>query len=125
MICLALAGSVMAFATSQFTLGWSHSVTHTWWEEVWQADARGLRPIEAMIQGPGAGMELPDDAWRVPGGWRYRPNVPPQPEVFLASSGMTRSGWQFCAAGECHEIGTTEDAPIRLWSAESCPGPRP
>ena len=120
MICIATAGTVIALAASQFTLGWSHSVTHTRWEEVWHATPEGLRPVEAMIQGPGAGMELPEDAWRVENGWRYRPRVAPQPEVWLASSGATRGGWRLCADGECHEIGAAEGDPVRLWQAGDC-----
>lgn len=121
MICVSAQGLALAFAASQFTLGWSHSVTHTRWEETWEAGATGLRPVEAMIQGPGAGMELPDGAWRVEGGWRYKLQVASQREVFLASSGATRSGWDFCAAGQCQEIGAAEGPPIRVWWAESCP----
>lgn len=120
MLCIAAAGAVLALAAESFTLDWTHSVARTRWHEIWVAEPAGLRPIEAQVAGPGAGMEIPEGAWRVPGGWRYRVTVPPQRLVLLASSGATPSGWRLCAAGACHELATQEGAPVRLWQAEVC-----
>lgn len=123
MLCVAAAGAVLALAADRFTLEWTHSVTLTQWQESWVVDADGVRPVEATIQGPGAGMELPEGAWPVPGGWRYRVSLPPQRVVVLASSGATPSGWRLCANGTCHDLGTTEGTPLRLWSGEGCAAP--
>ena len=120
MLCVATAGAVLALATQTFTLDWTHSVTRTRWHEVWAVGPAGLRPVAAEVQGPGAGMEIPDGAQRVPGGWRYRVQVPLQAVVLLASSGSTPSGWRLCAAGACHDLGTTEGDPLRLWWGDGC-----
>lgn len=120
MLCVAVAGVVLALAPENFTLGWTHSVAHTRWTERWEVTDAGLRPVEAEVQGPGAGMEIPDDAVRIADGWRYRPHLPPQREVLLAASGETPSGWMFCALGACQELGRQAGQPIRLWTAPDC-----
>ncbi|MBD3788130.1 MAG: DUF1850 domain-containing protein [Sphingomonadales bacterium] len=119
-LCIAAGGPVLALAVGGFTLSWNHSVEHiTWWER-WEVTGTGLRPVEARVIGPGAGMEAPEGATRHADGWHYRPDLPPQPEVFLAASGATGAGWTLCAAGACHEIGATEGAPVHLWVALDC-----
>ena len=120
MLCVAAAGAILALAADSFTLEWTHSVTRTQWKESWVAGPEGLHPVEARIAGPGAGMEIPDGAWRVPGGWRYRVQVPPQKLVVLASSGATPSGWRVCAAGQCHDLALAADAPVRMWWGARC-----
>lgn len=125
MICIAAGSTLIALAGPVFTLGWTHSVTHTQWHEAWQAGPEGLRPIEAFIQGPGAGMELPDGATRIDQGWTFRPDLPPQSEVFLAASGTTDGGWTICAEGQCHEVGREPGQAVRLWWAEECDPPAP
>ncbi len=122
MICLAASATLIALTGPEFTLAWSHSVTRTRWEETWQAGPEGLRPVTAFIQGPGAGMELPEGAERVDGGWIYRPTLPPQPEIFLAASGATDGGWIICADDICHEMGAEPGAPLHLWWAARCEG---
>lgn len=119
MICETALG--LAIAASQFTLSWSHSVTHTLWQEQWEAGPKGLRPVEAEIQGPGAGMETPDHATRNATGWRYRLEVPYSPQVLLAASGHTQGGWLLCVMGQCQELGATAGPPIRLYWTPSCP----
>lgn len=123
MLCIATAAGVLALAAETFTLSWTHSVARQEWREDWEVSAAGLRPVAAEISGPGAGMELPEGAWRVPGGWRYRVALPPQPEVHLAASGATGAGWRLCAAGRCHRLGEVAEAPIRLWSGACGPPP--
>ncbi|MFT3688702.1 DUF1850 domain-containing protein [Paenirhodobacter sp.] len=120
MICLATGAALLALTGPEFTLAWSHSVAHTRWEEVWQAGPEGLRPVRAFVQGPGAGMELPEGAERVAGGWTYRPTLPPQRDIYLAASGMTGGGWTLCAEGRCQEVGAEPGAPLHLWQAERC-----
>lgn len=119
MICEAALG--LALAASHFTLSWTHSVTRTTWTENWQAGPEGLRPLSAVIQGPGAGMEIPDHATPVLGGWFYTLDLPPQKTVLLAASGQTQGGWQLCTDRACHEIGATEGPPLRLYWAAHCP----
>lgn len=120
MLCVAVAGAVLALATDHFTLSWTHSVARTRWTERWEVTETTLRPVEAELQGPGAGMEIPDDAVRTAQGWRYTPHVPAQLEVVLAASGETPGGWMICALGECHELGRQAGPPLRLWAAADC-----
>lgn len=119
-LCIATAAGVIALAAQSFTLSWTHSVARQAWLEEWQVAPGGLRPVEAEIKGPGAGMELPEGAWAVPGGWRYKVDLPLLPEVWLAASGETPDGWRLCAGGACHLLGAKAEAPIRLWSAADC-----
>lgn len=120
MICIAAAAGVIALAADQFTLHWTHSTAHTRWKEHWQATPLGLVPISASIEGPGAGMELPEGATRTGTSWDYTPNIAPQREVFLAASGTTDTGWTLCSTGNCIELGAEAGAPIRLWQSPDC-----
>ncbi|AZB63137.1 DUF1850 domain-containing protein [Cereibacter sphaeroides] len=119
-LCVAAGAAVLSLAASSFTLSWTHSVEHVEWWERWEVTEAGLRPVEARIQGSGAGMELPPDAWREADGWHYVPRPPPQREVRLAASGMTGGGWRLCAAGRCHDLGATATEGIRLWQSADC-----
>ncbi|MFC5587185.1 DUF1850 domain-containing protein [Nitratireductor kimnyeongensis] len=110
-ICVFAGGKALTLGTALFSLSWMHSVEKIRWEEDWRATPAGLEIVEARVQGSGAGMEPPPDARFDMGWWRYRPSVPPQPELVLAASGKTGSGWELCAAGECREIGATEGTP--------------
>lgn len=123
LLCIAAASGVLSLAATNFTLSWTHSVALTRWEEIWEVSDQGLRPTEAMIQGAGAGMELPETAWRVEGGWRYKVALPFQREIFLGASGATRDAWELCANGHCHNLGETAGAPIKLWTAKDCHSP--
>lgn len=122
-LCIATAAGVIALAAQGFTLSWTHSVARQTWVEEWEVAPGGLRPVEAEIKGPGAGMELPEGAWRVPGGWRYRVELPLLPQVLLAASGETPDAWRLCTAAGCHHLGSVPEAPIRLWSATDCDRP--
>ncbi|WP_205625017.1 DUF1850 domain-containing protein [Geminicoccus roseus] len=102
-ICLALGSLIVDLGVTQAELRWSHSVQKTLWTERWQATPAGLVPLEASIQGSGAGMDPPDDAVRTADGWRWRPDLPPLPELVLARSGAT-ADWQICRAGSCASI---------------------
>lgn len=119
-LCIAAGGKVIALVASSFTLGWTHSTAHTEWWERWEVTAEGLRPVEARITGTGAGMEPPPDAVLRADGWHYRPDLPPQREVFLAASGATGGGWQLCTDKECLTLGAVPGKPLRLWQAEEC-----
>lgn len=113
-LCALSAAGLLRIATTSFMLQWTHSVEKTLWQEDWIITAEGLVLSEARIQGSGAGMEPPEDAIYQNGWYHYRPKIPPRHEIVLAASGETVSGWKLCAAGQCHELGSTAQEPIRL-----------
>jgi hypothetical protein len=106
-LCLLVAGAVVArlAGVEAFTLAWTHSVEKTEWQEDWRiADGR-LDLVEARVKGTGAGMEPPPEARLVDGSWRWRPAMPPRPEIVLRRSGAT-ADWRLCPAGEaCRPLG--------------------
>lgn len=115
MICIAAAGKTMAIAASAFTLAWTHSVEKTRWEEHWIAGPQGLTVTEGRIEGSGAGMEPPDNARLEDGAYVYSLQRPPIPELVLAASGGTVSGWHFCAEDTgCIDLGEAASEPIRI-----------
>lgn len=93
----------LAVALQGFTLGWTHSVEKTRWEEDWRVTALGLVIEEARIEGSGAGMEIPADAILAEGFWVYRPELAPQKEVRLLDAGRG-ADWDICVAGDCRPI---------------------
>lgn len=119
-LCIAASGMVLALAVDTFTLQWTHSVTRGLWWERWEVTEAGLRPIQARITGSGAGMDPPEGAVLVGGAWSYVPDLQPQQEVLLAASGTTGEGWQLCALGTCHALGTVRGPPVRLWQSPRC-----
>ena len=119
MLCIASVAGVLAIATAEFTLDWTHSTALTRWVETWTIEPGGLRPVTARVQGSGAGMDIPNDAVRTDQGWHYMVHLPPRPLIHLAASGLTPDPWRLCARGTCHDLGALPQAPIRLWSG-SC-----
>jgi hypothetical protein len=120
-LCLLLGAKQVVYATTAFTLAWTHSVEKTRWEEDWTLGQAGLTLEEARIEGSGAGMDPPDDATFDGRFWRYHPQLPPQPRVVLARSGATVGDWQICFAGTCRDIPEAkgeQDPPAIL---EPCP----
>lgn len=117
MLCLATAGTVTALATASFTLGWTHSVEHTHWEESWRLSKGRLELVSASVEGSGAGIALPDDAVRFGDKWVFKPTLPPLIELNLAASGVTGGGWTLCTPDECLIVGKTPEREIRLWAA--------
>ena len=103
-LCLVIGAKQILYATAAFTLTWTHSVEKTHWSEDWQVTARGLEIVEARIEGSGAGMDPPPEATFDGRYWRYRPDLPPLPELWLARSGATGGDWQICFAGSCHLV---------------------
>lgn len=126
MLCLATAGAVTALTASSFTLSWTHSVEKTQWREAWQALDMALQPVEASVEGAGAGIDLPADAVWAEGRWTYVPSLSPVPELVLAASGMTPSPWLFCLPdGTCRDLGAAAGDVTRIWVAPVClPGER-
>ncbi|NDV86485.1 DUF1850 domain-containing protein [Aurantimonas aggregata] len=118
MICILAAGKALTLAASAFTLAWTHSVEKTLWEESWTAGPAGLTVVEGQIAGSGAGMEPPPDAVREGDAYVYRPSVPAIPELVLAASGATGSGWTLCPAGggaaSCLTLGAEPGPPITV-----------
>ena len=112
-LCIA-GGAMLHLAVTAFTLAWTHSVEHVRWEEDWRVTPSGLALVEARVQGSGAGMEPPDGARLDRGWWRYAPALPPRPELILAASGATASGWTLCTSDGCRQLGADPGAPIRL-----------
>ncbi|RRH76909.1 DUF1850 domain-containing protein [Falsigemmobacter faecalis] len=124
MICLLTAAGLISLAAETFTLSWQHSTARTLWTETWEAKNATLRPILARIEGPGAGMEAPEGAWREGSIWIWHPQIAPLREVHLAASGTTGSGWRLCAGEICHDVGTRAGTALRLSATEGatpCP----
>lgn len=114
LLCIVAAGKTTAVAASLFTLAWTHSVERTSWQETWRVAPDGLVAVEARVKGSGAGMEPPDGARLEHGWWVYVPTLPPRPELALAASGATFSGWRLCAGRLCHELGAEPGEPVVL-----------
>jgi hypothetical protein len=113
MPCLAVAGAAWILASPVFILGWTHSVEKTGWQETWEIGAEGLTLTEARVRGSGAGMDPGDGARLEDGWWVWEPRLT-VPELMLAASGATVSGWDLCSGGECRELGHDPAAAITL-----------
>jgi hypothetical protein len=124
-VCALVGGQTIVYATSVFTLIWTHSVEKTHWEEDWRATSRGLEIVEARIAGSGAGMEPPSDAVLAAGVWHYHPALPPQHELVLARSGATGGVWRLCYEGACHDLPEQRGEASPPVILRSCPGQRP
>ena len=124
MLCIATGGTILALATTIFTLSWTHSVERTDWRESWRIIGDRLQLVEASVEGPGAGIALPEGAEMTPEGWVFTPELPPLPRLVLAASGMTQSGWTLCTGRACAELGTAPGPPIEIWAAPVCRGTR-
>ncbi|GAB3123756.1 DUF1850 domain-containing protein [Novispirillum itersonii] len=73
-----------------FQLRWLHSVEKTPWEEHWSVTPQGLQLGLVRIGGSGAGMEPPEDARLVNGGFEYSGSTrPPVPQLLLPDSAFT------------------------------------
>ncbi|MGH6761815.1 MAG: DUF1850 domain-containing protein [Phyllobacterium sp.] len=111
-LCILASGKVVALAVTAFTLGWTHSIEKTRWEEDWRMTPAGLELVQSRIKGSGAGMEPAPDAKLENGWWVSSPSITPRKELVLASSGATGGGWTLCAEGRCLEIGAQQADPI-------------
>jgi len=119
-ICITLAGKALAIATTAFSLSWVHSVEKTEWREDWKVIEGQLQLERAWVKGSGAGME-PGDAARLHAGWWvWEPDIAPVPELNLAVSGATVSGWKFCdgSGAPCIEL---EDQNSDIIKLATCP----
>ena len=103
-VCLLVAGALRAtLPTSEFTVGWNHSVEKTRWEERYRVAGARLALVEARIQGSGAGMEPAPDARLSNGWWAWRPAMAPLPELRLTLSPFTRD-YDICWRGRCQAL---------------------
>lgn len=109
-LCVLSAGKLLALGVSAFTLAWTHSVEKTRWEEDWALTQQGLVVTEARVQGSGAGMDPPENARFDGTWWRYKPAVPPIPELLLANSGVA-GAWTVTTTARTYEVGS-HDAVI-------------
>lgn len=123
-LCLGLAGVIWAqLATTDFTLGWQHTVEKIRWEEDYRVTPAGLRLTEARILGSGAGMEAPADAVFRDGSWHYQRQLPPLQPLRLSRS-PAAADYELCIAQRCrplsHWLGpprATQPA-VELWSCQ-------
>ena len=97
MLCIAAAGVVTALATTSFTLGWTHSVERTHWEERWRIESGQLAIVSASVEGSGAGIAVPEDAVWADGVWTYAPTLPPMASSTWRPRGRPAQAG-FCAA---------------------------
>jgi hypothetical protein len=118
-LCVLAAGKTIVMAVSTFTLAWTHSIERTRWEEDWRITAAGLQLEQARVKGSGAGMEPPEGSVLRDGWWVYQPALPAMPQLVLASSGATPSGWSLCGDGNCLTIGEAAEEAIVLRACEA------
>jgi hypothetical protein len=118
-LCLMAGGERFLLGPAgRFRLEWQHSVEREGWREDWQLTPAGLRLIGAAVKGSGAGMEPGPGGHFDRGWWVWDIDGPVVPELLLAASGATGSGWTLCA-NRCVTFGTEAGPPIRL---APCPG---
>lgn len=111
-LCLLAGGKTIVLAALSFSLSWTHSVEKVEWREHWALTADGLVLQRAEVKGSGAGMEPGEGAVLRDGWWVWTPDLPPRPELVLASSGATVSPWTICSGSQCREVGAAAGAPI-------------
>ncbi len=103
--CLLAAGATIRLGTVALTLAWTHSIEKTRWEEDWRVTPAGMVLEEDRVQTTGAGMEPPPDSHFDGKWWRYKPPLPPLPQIVLRRSGTTVDDWQVCIKGACKPMG--------------------
>ena len=119
-LCLAGGGAMARLALSAFTLMWTHTVEKTTWAEDWRVQGGQLQIVEARVQGSGAGMEPPPEAVLRDGAWRWKPQVPPLPEVILRRA-PEAGDWRLCVDRRCQafaEFLPGSADPVRIWACE-------
>jgi Uncharacterized conserved protein len=102
-LCLAAAGLVVHLGTAALTLGWTHSVEKTVWEEDWRLTGQGLVMAQARVKGSGAGMDPAPEARLIDGFWRWTPSLPPQDTVTMRRSPAV-ADWYVCVEQACRPL---------------------
>jgi len=121
-VCLFVGQTLRAFVPAvAFTLGWTHSIEKTRWEEDWRVVDDGLMLVEARIEGSGAGMEPPDGAVLRDGVWHYAPHPGLHDSVSLAVSPFAQP-YRFCVDAGCRPLAELAriDAPFAIVRIERC-----
>ena len=108
-LCIAAGVGLVILAIAGFTLSWTHSIEKTRWEEDWIVGKDRLTLVEARVESFGAGMEPGPDARFDGTWWRWKPTVPPLPELLLRRSDAVPQGWGLCAEGACRRIGAADE----------------
>ena len=126
-VCLLVGQTLRAFVpTLAFTLGWTHSIEKTSWEEDWLVVDAGLALAEARIEGSGAGMEPPEGAVLRDGVWHY---APPASTRLHQSLSLTVSPYaqpyRFCFDGRCRPLAALAhvSTPFAVVRVERCVDP--
>lgn len=117
-VCLALltaagisAAPPLFVPVEHFTLAWMHSIEKVRWEEDYAVvpgqgvgSAPTLQALAARVQGSGAGMEPPEDARLMRGGWyEYTPKIRMPGELRLTRSIYT-ADYDWCSQGNCRPL---------------------
>ncbi|WBU65490.1 DUF1850 domain-containing protein [Paracoccus aerodenitrificans] len=118
MNCLLIGAAALSLSGDGFSLSWTHSVERIEWREEWALTEDGLELVQAAVKGSGAGMEPGPDARLEQGWWVWQPDIPAQPQIVLAASGLTPSAWRLCDGDECRDLGTKAQEPVIL---KPCP----
>ena len=118
-LCVATAVAVLSWATSSFSLSWTHSVEKTEWQESWSIEDDVLVLKEARVKGSGAGMDPGEGAQLIDGWWIWQPALPPQTELYLSASGTTVSPWTLCLEDQCVALGEQAEEAVRLWTCDA------
>lgn len=113
-VCILAGGKTIMLAAATFTLSWVHSVEKTEWRESWALQSSGFALSEAAVKGSGAGMD-PGEGARLEGDWWvWKPSLPPQQKLVLASSGATVSAWTVCSGNICQSVGGEAGEPVEI-----------
>ncbi len=114
--CLMVGAKALTLAAATFTLTWTHSVEKTAWSETYKVSGQGLKLVQARVMGSGAGMDPGPGAKLEGDWWVWVPTLGPQPQIVLAASGATVSGWSLCKGAfpgrDCQVLGAEREAPI-------------
>ncbi|MBN9083753.1 MAG: hypothetical protein BGP04_16090 [Rhizobiales bacterium 62-17] len=108
-LCIVSGATITKVAALTFTLSWQHSVQKTEWTETWQVTPTALELVEARVEGTGAGMEPPEGSVFDGRFWRWKPTIPPLPEVRLSRSDAVPQGWRLCTADSCRPVASAVD----------------
>lgn len=123
-VCLFVGQTLRAFVPAlAFTLGWTHSIEKTGWEEDWRVVDGGLELAEARIEGSGAGMEPPDGSVLRDGVWHYAPAASARvhESLSLAVSPYAQP-YRFCFDDRCRPLAALArlSEPFAVVRVERC-----
>ncbi len=122
--CLIVEQVVRAFVPAlAFTLGWTHSVEKTDWQEDYRVLPAGLVITEARVSGSGAGMEPPAGAVLRSGVWHYVPPAIVHDRLRLTVSPYAEP-YRLCTDGACRPlyVAARLDTPDAIVEIVPCDG---